>query len=122
MQKFGGYIYQEGKMYEEIISTVKECERIGFDSIWLKDNFFPWLQSYVNSKLNSEKADNDPVLECWTTLSSLAPVTHRIRLGAILVNSYRTPPSLLAKMASKFDVLSNGRLEFGLSAGWYKRE
>ena len=125
MAKFGCYIYQEGQRFEDIISTVRECERRGFDSIWLKDNFLPWLQSYVKDGKNTVatcEPDNDPVLECWTMLSSLAPITRRIRLGAILVNSYRTPPSLLAKMVSTLDIISRGRLEFGLSAGWYRRE
>ena len=97
MAKFGCYIYQEGQRFEDIVSTVRECERRGFDSIWLKDNFLPWLQSYLKDGKDSVvscESDNDPVLECWTTLSSLAPITQRIRLGAILVNSYRTPPSL----------------------------
>ncbi|MDQ3835922.1 MAG: LLM class flavin-dependent oxidoreductase [Thermoproteota archaeon] len=125
MAKFGCYIYQEGQRFEDIVSTVRECERLGFDSIWLKDNFLPWLQSYVKDSKNTLTAcglDNDLVLECWTTLSSLAPITQRIRIGAILVNSYRTPPSLLAKMISTLDIISRGRLEFGLSAGWYRRE
>jgi alkanesulfonate monooxygenase SsuD/methylene tetrahydromethanopterin reductase-like flavin-dependent oxidoreductase (luciferase family) len=125
MAKFGCYIYQEGQRFEDIVSTVRECERQGFDSIWLKDNFLPWLQSYVKDGKNTVatcEPDNDLVLECWTTLSSLAPITRRIRLGAILVNSYRTPPSLLAKMVSTLDIISRGRLEFGLSAGWYRRE
>ena len=125
MAKFGCYIYQEGQRFEDIISTVRECERRGFDSIWLKDNFLPWLQSYVKEDKNAVvtcESDNDVVLECWTTLSSLASITQRIRLGAILVNSYRTPPSLLAKMVSTLDIISRGRLEFGLSAGWYRRE
>lgn len=125
MAKFGCYIYQEGQRFEDIISTVRECERRGFDSIWLKDNFLPWLQSYVKDSKDTVvtcKPDNDLMLECWTTLSSLASITRRIRLGAILVNSYRTPPSLLAKMVSTLDIISRGRLEFGLSAGWYRRE
>jgi alkanesulfonate monooxygenase SsuD/methylene tetrahydromethanopterin reductase-like flavin-dependent oxidoreductase (luciferase family) len=125
MAKFGCYIYQEGQRFEDIVSTVRECERRGFDSIWLKDNFLPWLQSYVKDGKNTVatcEPDNDPVLECWTMLSSLAPITRRIRLGAILVNSYRTPPSLLAKMVSTLDIISGGRLEFGLSAGWYRKE
>jgi alkanesulfonate monooxygenase SsuD/methylene tetrahydromethanopterin reductase-like flavin-dependent oxidoreductase (luciferase family) len=125
MAKFGCYIYQEGQRFEDIISTVRECERWEFDSIWLKDNLLPWLQSYVKEDKNAVvtcESDNDVVLECWTTLSSLAPITQRIRLGAILVNSYRTPPSLLAKMVSTLDIISRGRLEFGLSAGWYRRE
>ena len=125
MAKFGCYIYQEGQRFEDIVSTVRECERWGFDSIWLKDNFLPWLRSYVKDGKDTVatcEPDNDAVLECWTTLSSLAPITQRIRLGAILVNSYRTPPSLLAKMVSTLDIISRGRLEFGLSAGWYRRE
>lgn len=125
MAKFGCYIYQEGQRFEDIVSTVRECERRGFDSIWLKDNFLPWLQSYVKDGKNTAatcEPDDDLMLECWTTLSSLAPITRRIRLGAILVNSYRTPPSLLAKMVSTLDIISRGRLEFGLSAGWYRRE
>ncbi len=61
------------------------------------------------------------MLECWTTLSSLASVTTKIRLGAILVNLYRNP-AIVAKMASTLDIISNGRLEIGLSAGWYRRE
>ena len=125
MAKFGCYIYQEGQRFEDIVSTVRECERRGFDSIWLKDNFLPWIQSYVKDGKNTAatcEPDDDLMLECWTTLSSLALITHRIRLGAILVNSYRTPPSLLAKMVSTLDIISRGRLEFGLSAGWYRKE
>jgi len=61
------------------------------------------------------------MLECWTTLSSLVSVTAKIRLGAILVNLYRNP-AIVAKMASTLDFISNGRLDIGLSAGWYERE
>ena len=116
--RFGCYIYQEGLEYEDIKRIVIECERLGFDSVWLKDNFIPWLQAYFSGGYVNEK---ETMLECWTTLSSLAAITKRIRLGAILVNLYRNP-SILAKMLSTLDVISNGRLEFGLSAGWYERE
>jgi len=116
--RFGCYIYQEGLEYEDIKRIVIECERLGFDSVWLKDNFIPWLQAYLSGANINEK---ETMLECWTTLSSLAVITKRIRLGAILVNLYRNP-SILAKMVSTLDVISNGRLEFGLSAGWYERE
>ena len=116
--RFGCYIYQEGLEYEDIKRIVIECERLGFDSVWLKDNFIPWLQAYISGWNINEK---QTMLECWTTLSSLAAITKRIRLGAILVNLYRNP-SILAKMVSTLDVISNGRLEFGLSAGWYERE
>ena len=122
--RFGCYIYQEGLEYNEIKDIVIECERLGFYSVWLKDNFIPWTRSYILGKKetgNQNQNQNEPMLECWTTLSSLASITKRIRLGAILVSPYRSP-SLLAKMLSTLDIISNGRIEFGLSAGWYQRE
>lgn len=85
-----------------------ECESLGHDSIWVMDHF-GW--------------DTGPdIFECWTTLSALAASTGKIRLGTlVLCNSYRYP-SLLAKMAATLDVISNGRLDFGIGAGWRQIE
>ncbi|MFZ0326660.1 MAG: LLM class flavin-dependent oxidoreductase [Nitrososphaeraceae archaeon] len=122
---FGCYIYQQGVEYKDIQRIVIECERLGFDSIWLKDNFTSsWLNAYFSYKEEREvlrKSADSPVLECWTTLSSLGSVTTKIRLGAILVNLHRSP-SITAKMVSTLDVITHGRVEFGLSAGWYEKE
>ena len=61
-------------------------------------------------------------LESWTTLSALSSITTEIRLGTmVLCNSFRSP-ALLAKMAATLDVISNGRLEFGIGAGVQKDE
>lgn len=125
--KFGCYIYQEGLEYEKIKQIVIECEKLGFESVWLKDNFGSWLNAYFSHRKKEEEGDDeekrseDYFLECWTTLSSIAAVTKRIRLGAILVNLHRSP-SLTAKMVSTLDVISNGRIDFGLSAGWHRSE
>ena len=123
--RFGCYIYQQYLEYKDIKRIAIECERLGFDSIWLKDNFTSsWLNAYFSNKEEREvlkKSTDSSILECWTTLSSLASVTTKIRLGAILVNLHRSP-SITAKMVSTLDVITNGRVEFGLSAGWYKRE
>jgi alkanesulfonate monooxygenase SsuD/methylene tetrahydromethanopterin reductase-like flavin-dependent oxidoreductase (luciferase family) len=63
-----------------------------------------------------------PLLECWTTLSALARDTQRVRLGtSVLCHSYRLPP-VLAKMAATLDVVSGGRLDLGLGAGWFAEE
>jgi alkanesulfonate monooxygenase SsuD/methylene tetrahydromethanopterin reductase-like flavin-dependent oxidoreductase (luciferase family) len=63
-----------------------------------------------------------PLLECWTALSALARYTGRLRLGtSVLCNSYRLP-SVLAKMGATLDVISGGRLDLGLGAGWFEKE
>jgi alkanesulfonate monooxygenase SsuD/methylene tetrahydromethanopterin reductase-like flavin-dependent oxidoreductase (luciferase family) len=62
--------------------------------------------------------DLPAVLECFSTLAALAAATSKIRLGGLVTcNSYRHPP-LVAKMAATLDVISHGRLEFGVGAGW----
>jgi alkanesulfonate monooxygenase SsuD/methylene tetrahydromethanopterin reductase-like flavin-dependent oxidoreductase (luciferase family) len=120
--RFACYIYQQGLEYMDIRRIVLECEKLGFDSVWLKDNFTSsWLNTYFSNKEDEEPSSEDPILECWTTLSSLATLTKKIRLGAILVNIHRLP-SITAKMLSTLDIISNGRIEFGLSAGWYENE
>ena len=87
-----------------------ECERLGFDSAWLNDHFFPF------------PSQEEPWLECWTTLSALAIETKNLRLGTLVsCNSFRYP-SVLAKMGATLDVISDGRLELGLGAGWYEAE
>ncbi len=84
------------------------CEKLGYDSIWVMDHFtYHGLPS---------------VMECYITLGALAAVTSRIRLGCLVTcNSYRHPP-VAAKMAATLDVISKGRLEFGIGAGWKKDE
>ena len=87
-----------------------EAERLGYDSVWVSDHFY------------SFPTPGEDVFESMTTLSALAPVTSRIRLGVMaLCNSYRQP-SLLAKTTSTVDVISKGRLEVGIGAGWYRAE
>jgi alkanesulfonate monooxygenase SsuD/methylene tetrahydromethanopterin reductase-like flavin-dependent oxidoreductase (luciferase family) len=62
------------------------------------------------------------VFECYTTLAALAAATSKIRLGGLVTcNSYRHPP-LVAKMAATLDVISHGRLEFAIGAGWKRDE
>jgi alkanesulfonate monooxygenase SsuD/methylene tetrahydromethanopterin reductase-like flavin-dependent oxidoreductase (luciferase family) len=124
--KFGCYVYQQGLEYKDIQRIVIECERLGFDSVWLKDNFTSsWLNAYFSYNKKSDNIrksrESFPILESWTTLCSLATITTKIRLGAILVNLYRSP-SITAKMVSTLDVIAGGRIEFGLSAGWYEEE
>jgi F420-dependent oxidoreductase-like protein len=93
--------------FDRIENVVQECERLGYDSIWLDDHLFYGKQ---------------PVFECWTTLSALSSWTTKIRLGTMVLCSSFRNPALLAKMAATFDVISNGRLEFGIGVGIQKDE
>ena len=93
--------------FNRVRDLVLECERLGYDSVWLDDH------------LMFEKRG---ILECWTTLSVLSAITSKIRMGTmVLCNSFRNP-ALLAKMAATLDVVSNGRLELGIGAGVQRDE
>jgi F420-dependent oxidoreductase-like protein len=84
-----------------------EAERLGFETVWVSDHLM---------------SGSKPILECFTTLAALATATTTIRLGSLVAcNSYRYP-SVLAKIAATIDHISNGRLEFGLGAGWNDEE
>jgi alkanesulfonate monooxygenase SsuD/methylene tetrahydromethanopterin reductase-like flavin-dependent oxidoreductase (luciferase family) len=85
-----------------------EAERLGFHSVWVSD--------HLSREACKER------LECWTTMTWLASITKDIRIGSmVLCNLYRNP-SLLAKMASTLDIVSSGRLEFGIGACWSEDE
>ncbi|HZP41544.1 MAG TPA: LLM class flavin-dependent oxidoreductase [Candidatus Binatia bacterium] len=63
-----------------------------------------------------------PLLECFTTLAALVPTTTRLRfLETVTCNSFRHP-ALLAKMVASLDVISGGRMELGIGAGWFRAE
>ncbi len=102
---------QFGYTYEEVLDTGRACEELGFTTLHVSDHLM----------LNADAVDTD-CLECWTLLSALARDLSKVRLGPLVTsNSYRNP-SLLAKIAASLDVISNGRLEFGLGAGWKEVE
>lgn len=108
--QFGVYLPQVNVDFPKLAEITTLSEALGYDSAWLFDH----LVSLTNP--------NDAVLECWTTLTALVPLTKRIRLGPlVLCNSFRHP-SVAAKMAATFDVISAGRLDFGIGAGWYRPE
>ena len=105
--KFGADI--DNRDWVRVKETVLNLEKNGFDSVWVMDHF--WWKNY-----------NDSCLECWVTLSAIASITKTIRLGSLVsCNLYRNP-SLLAKMAASLDVISNGRLDLAIGAGWFKEE
>lgn len=118
--------------YRDMVAVSQQAEQCGFDSVWLCDHFLTISpDDYVkDAGIAAESSGADPggppaslpLLECWTALSALARDTTRLRLGtSVLCNSYRHP-SVLAKMAATLDVISEGRLDLGMGAGWFQRE
>ena len=94
-------------MFGRLRDVVLDCERLGYDSVWLDDHLmFGQMQ----------------ILECWTTLSAIAVATSRIRLGTMVTSNAFRNPALIAKMAATVDVISDGRLELGMGAGVQKDE
>jgi len=118
--------------YPEMVRVANVAESYGFGSVWLCDHFLTLSpDDYVEQAgvigeygqpQGKTRPATMPLLEAWTALSALARDTTNIRLGtSVLCNSYRHP-SVLAKMAATLDVISEGRLDLGLGAGWFQRE
>ena len=97
--------------YEAMTRVAQTADEAGFDSVWLVDHFH-----------TIPHPSQEVTFESWTTTAALARDTKRIRVGqTVTCNGYRNP-ALLAKMASTVDVLSHGRLNFGIGAGWFEHE
>ena len=108
--EFGVMLRQQKIDFEEIKATAQLCDSIGYDSVWFYDHVLG--QGIIGID----------IYEPWTLMSALSTVTENIKLGTmVLCNLFRHPP-LLAKMASTLDVISNGRVEFAIGAGWFEEE
>jgi probable F420-dependent oxidoreductase len=93
-----------------------EAERLGYDSLWISDHFFLSLARYGGPH------ELQGSLEPMTTLAGIATRTSRIRIGSLVACAAFRHPSILAKMSTTIDLLSGGRFELGLGAGWYEEE
>ncbi len=97
--------------YETMTGIACTADETGFNSVWLVDHFH-----------TIPHPSQEVTFEAWTSTAALARDTNRVRIGQMVTcNGYRNP-ALLAKMASTVDVLSHGRLNFGIGSGWYEHE
>ncbi len=104
-------IPDDAAKWNTAVDIALKAEELGFHSIWVYDHFH-----------NVPRPAHEAVFECWTTMAAISQRTSRIRLGQMVgCNSYRNP-ALLAKITSTLDVISGGRLEWGIGAGWYENE
>ena len=111
--KFGVMVGQHGFSYHDIKEVCAACEQMGYTHFWLVDHFMPYNQS-VDTRA--------PMLECWSTLSALSVEFKKIRLGPLVTCASYRNPSLLSKICATVDQISQGRLELGIGAGWFKEE
>src|SRR4051794_20814416 len=100
--------------YAERRDYWQEAERLGYDWASVGDHFMP------NPIFGAQPTD--PWNEAWTSLAALAEATTRIRVGVLVTSVGYRHPAVLAKMAATLDVISGGRLEFGIGAGYQEAE
>jgi len=93
--------------YQDILRVWREADAVGeIEHAWLFDHLMPI------------GGDPDgPILEGWTLLAALAGQTRRLRLGLLVTSNRFRPPAMLAKIATTVDIVSGGRLDFGIGAG-----
>jgi F420-dependent oxidoreductase-like protein len=101
------------QILDSLKNSVTRAESMGFDSFWVMDHFhqIPILGT-----------PDQPMLEGWTTISVLAGITTRIKLGTLVTGVLYRYPSVLAKIAATLDVLSKGRLFLGIGASYFEGE
>lgn len=119
--RFGAFVPQGWKgdqdgipvegQWDRILEIARIIEGSGYDSIWVYDHF------HTHPVVKQEST-----FEAWTLMAALAAVTTRARLGQMCTCALYRPPSMLAKIASSVDVISGGRLDVGIGAGWSKKE
>jgi F420-dependent oxidoreductase-like protein len=91
--------------------VAQQAERLGFESVWLFDH------------VHTVPEPRDEItFESFTSLSALAALTERVRLGHIVICTAFRNPALTAKMISTMDSISGGRMELGIGAGWKRDE
>lgn len=97
--------------WDTMTRVTRTLETSGFESAWVFDHFH-----------TVPHPTQEPTYEAWSLMAALAAATDEIRLGQMCTcNSYR-PPAYLAHVAASIDVISRGRLEMGIGAGWYEHE
>lgn len=98
--------------WDHMLSTWQRADRAEvIDSAWVFDHFYPIFGD-----------PNGPCLEAWTSLAALTQATSRLQVGSMVNGMPYRHPAVTANMAASLDIISGGRLQLGLGAGWYQLE
>ncbi len=110
--RFGIKTAPQSTTYDAMLNVWKEADATPvFEHAWLFDHFAP-----INGDLDG------PCFEGWTLLAAYAAQTSRIRVGLMVTGNTYRHPAILANTAATVDVISGGRLDFGIGAGWNEYE
>jgi F420-dependent oxidoreductase-like protein len=100
-----------GDAWARTVELAANAETLGFESLWVFDHF------------HTVPTPSDEItFESFSVLAALATTTTRVRLGHMVVCTGFRNPALTAKLASTIDVISGGRFELGIGAGWKEEE
>lgn len=100
-------------VFDVVVRQAQEADSSGFDTVMVMDHFY---------QLPQLGAPDEYMLECYTLLAALAQHTSTARLSALVTgNTYRNP-AVLAKIVTTLDVVSGGRAQLGIGAGWFELE
>ena len=101
------------RLFDRLVELVQAAESAGFDLVTVMDHFY---------QIGNVGAEDEPMLEAYTTLGAIAAQTRRVRLGTMVTGVTYRNPALLAKMVTTLDVVSGGRAVLGIGAGWNESE
>ncbi|MBI5931141.1 MAG: LLM class F420-dependent oxidoreductase [Chloroflexi bacterium] len=97
--------------YGELLQVWQRADALGYDSAWLFDHFMPIFSDPTG-----------PCFEGWTMLTALGVQTRKIHVGLLVTSMVYRNPGLLANIGATVDVVTGGRMEMGVGAGWFEQE
>jgi F420-dependent oxidoreductase-like protein len=109
--RFGIQTGPQNTTWPDVLNIWQVADGLKFDTAWTFDHFFP---IFTDPK--------GPQLEGWTTLTALSMKTQHVRVGTLVTGVTYREPAVLAKIGATLDVITGGRLEMGIGAGWFQFE
>jgi F420-dependent oxidoreductase-like protein len=103
---------QQGASYDDLLAVARTAEDAGFDAFFRSDHYL----------VMGDGSGLPGPTDAWITLAGLARETSRVRIGTLVTAATFREPGPLAIAVAQVDVMSGGRVDFGLGAGWYERE
>ncbi|HZR00410.1 MAG TPA: LLM class flavin-dependent oxidoreductase [Chloroflexota bacterium] len=109
--RFSVALSNQNIAWNDYLAAVKAADELAFETFWTFDHLMP-----IGGDMDG------PCHECYTTMAAFAAATRRIRIGALVSGAAYRNPAMTLKLATQVDVISNGRFDFGIGAGWAERE